>query len=161
MNGPPDAPRTARQPLDIALIAVIRAGAARPEVLLTKRPDGVHLGGYWELPGGKVEPSDGEDGPAEAPRLAACREAREELTLTIHPERLEACGCSTHSYSDRLIHFHLFVYRISEAGMAVIEQLLQPRAWVGIDELHLWPLPPANAAVNELLVARLTAAHLG
>ena len=28
------------------------------EVLLTRRPPDTHLGGRWELPGGKLEPGD-------------------------------------------------------------------------------------------------------
>ena len=40
--------------------------------LVTRRPDGVHLAGLWEFPGGKID-------PAESHADALRREMREEL----------------------------------------------------------------------------------
>lgn len=48
-------------------------------VLLAQRPAGKHLAGFWEFPGGKLE-------PGEAPRLALVRELREELGVLIKPQ---------------------------------------------------------------------------
>ena len=42
------------------------------KVLLTRRPDDKSYPGFWEFPGGKVE-------PGESPAEALCREMREEL----------------------------------------------------------------------------------
>lgn len=150
MTNPPDASRTARKPIDIALIAIVRHAAEGPEVLLTKRPERVHLGGYWELPGGKVEP--GTDGtPEESPQAAACREAREELGVTLSQDDLEACGCTTHAYPDRAIRFHLFIHRTDGEHSAILGRITAPTAWVPIEQLDCWHLPPANAAINRLL----------
>jgi 8-oxo-dGTP diphosphatase len=45
-------------------------------VLLAERPAGKHLAGYWEFPGGKVE-------PGEAPLAALARELHEELGIEL------------------------------------------------------------------------------
>ncbi len=56
----------------VAAGVLIEAG----RVLVSQRKKGAHLGGVWELPGGKVE--DGED-----PALAVVRELREELGIEV------------------------------------------------------------------------------
>ncbi|WP_367870282.1 (deoxy)nucleoside triphosphate pyrophosphohydrolase [Luteolibacter sp. Populi] len=51
---------------------------AAGRLLACRRPEGKHLGGKWEFPGGKVEP--GEDAAA-----ALVRELEEELGITVLP----------------------------------------------------------------------------
>ena len=46
------------------------------KVLITRRPDGKRHPGFWEFPGGKVD-------PGESPEQALCRELREELDAEI------------------------------------------------------------------------------
>ena len=58
---------------------VVAAVLMRPDgsYLLAERPAGKVYAGYWEFPGGKVE-------PGETPLQAICREIREELGLEIN-----------------------------------------------------------------------------
>ena len=57
--------------------ALVRADAdGRPRVLAARRRRPVHLAGLWELPGGKVEPGEGEAD-------ALVRECREELGVEV------------------------------------------------------------------------------
>ncbi|GAB2574310.1 Nudix family hydrolase [Dyella jejuensis] len=51
---------------------------AQGRVLLAQRPEGKHLAGSWEFPGGKRE-------PGERPQDALARELREELGIHIDP----------------------------------------------------------------------------
>jgi 8-oxo-dGTP diphosphatase len=55
----------------VAAGILIEAG----RVLLTRRKEGAHLAGFWEFPGGKLE-------PAEDPRAGLARELEEELGIT-------------------------------------------------------------------------------
>ena len=60
---------TARKRIEVAAAVIENA---RGEFLLAQRPAGKVYAGYWEFPGGKVE-------PGEAPEAAVLREIREEL----------------------------------------------------------------------------------
>jgi 8-oxo-dGTP diphosphatase len=64
-----------RTPVDVAVGVLIDAGG---NFLLTSRPDGKVYAGYWEFPGGKVE-------PGETVEQALRRELQEELGITIGP----------------------------------------------------------------------------
>lgn len=85
--------------VDVA-IAVIQSDKGR--YLLGRRPEGKHLGGKWELPGGKIDKGDeiAAPGPGSVYR-AASREVMEELGLSdsrwypediIFKADIELCG---------------------------------------------------------------------
>jgi 8-oxo-dGTP diphosphatase len=71
----PDAPEPERTPVDVA-VGVLIDGQGR--FLLTSRPAGKVYAGYWEFPGGKLE-------PGETVEAALRRELVEELGITIGP----------------------------------------------------------------------------
>ena len=63
----------ARRPVDVAVgVLIDREG----RFLLTSRPEGKAYAGYWEFPGGKVE-------PGESIEQALRRELQEEIGVTI------------------------------------------------------------------------------
>lgn len=72
-------------------------------LLACRRPEGKHLGGKWEFPGGKVE--DGE-----SPAAALVRELEEELGVTVETGR--ALSPVDWDYGRGLIRLHPFVCRI-------------------------------------------------
>src|SRR5438046_621211 len=65
--------------------------------LVTRRPPGAHLEGYWEFPGGKCELGE---------TYAAClaREIREELGVGI--AIAHEVFATTHDYPDRRVELH-------------------------------------------------------
>lgn len=65
--------RESRNPVDVAVGVLIDA---QGRFLLTSRPAGKVYAGYWEFPGGKVE-------PGESVEQALARELHEELGITI------------------------------------------------------------------------------
>jgi 8-oxo-dGTP diphosphatase len=75
-------PAAERRPIDVAVGVLIDAEG---RFLLTSRPAGKVYAGYWEFPGGKVE-------PGESVAQALARELHEELGIHIgtpHPWREE------------------------------------------------------------------------
>ncbi len=109
-------------------------------LLVTRRPQGVHLSGYWEFPGGKCHPGE----PLET---CLARELREELAVdaTIGAEILT----TTHAYPDRRIELHFFACELDGEPQP---QLGQEMKWITRDELRQLRLPPADAELVELLL---------
>jgi len=102
-------------------------------------PDAV-LGGLWEFPGGKCQPD-------ETLAQCACREATEELGITIACTRpLEPI---TYDYPHGRVSLHPFIARhISGDPQALGVQTFQ---WITPVQLAAFSFPPANAPLLALL----------
>jgi 8-oxo-dGTP diphosphatase len=122
----------------ITVVAAIIRRANR--ILITRRFNDVHLAGYWEFPGGKVEPNETLTDALE-------REIREELGVAIRVDD-EYFGI-THSYPSRTVRLHFF-------NCSLLAGEPQPLAvadlrWVDTAELQQFQFPPAD----EELIKRL------
>ena len=103
-------------------------------VLIAQRPEGKHMAGWWEFPGGKV-------GEGESDRDALVRELREELGVET---RLESEVMTlTHDYPDRTIELVLWSGLIA----AGVPRSLDGQAikWVDCQSLGNEHLLPADA----------------
>jgi len=114
------------------VIALVAAFNSDKELLLLKRPDGVHQGGLWSFPGGKVEDN-------EMPLDAAVRELREETGLS--GKLWRHLGKRSHTYSDRTLSFLFFVCHCPDSSNLNTEAT---HAWVKPGELGDYPMPEAN-----------------
>lgn len=120
--------------------AIIRRGK---RLLLTRRSNGVHLGGQWEFPGGKVEPN-------ESLESALSREIQEELGVEIEIGQL-VMEC-THRYPERTVHLHFFESRI-KAGEPD-KRSAAALGWFLPGELGRLDYPEGNRQLIELLQDR-------
>lgn len=122
----------------IVVTAAVIEAAGR--FLVTRRPQGVHLEGFWEFPGGKCDAGESLD---------ACllRELREELNVDarIGAEIL----WTTHDYPERSVELHFFSCELLGRPAP---RLGQEMRWVAREELTTLPFPPAD----EQLIAVLT-----
>ena len=109
------------------------------EFLLTERPDGTHLAGHWEFPGGKV---DGRESHAEALR----REVFEELDAVVDVGDL--AHTVTHTYAEKTVQ--LFFYRCDLRGEPK-PMMGQQMRWVHKRELAQLPFPEADRELITLL----------
>ncbi len=115
--------------------------------LIARRKDDAHVGGLWELPGGKREA--GEDD-----RIAIAREVREEIGGEILSAR--ALLTFHHAYPDRYLTFHVYRCRLFNP-LEVRPLASQELRWVTPAEFVSMPFPPANTAIQE----RMRAYHRG
>jgi 8-oxo-dGTP diphosphatase len=109
-------------------------------LLVTRRPRGVHLEGYWEFPGGKC-------GAGETLEACLLRELQEELAAgaVVGAEILT----TSHAYSDRRVELHFFQ---CELVSEPVPQLGQQMQWIARGDLRTLALPPADAELVEILL---------
>ncbi len=121
--------------------AMMRRG---DEVLLGLRPEGHNLAGFWEFPGGKVEP---EEEPEEALR----RELKEELGIEAEIGAIRLTGI--HSYGDTgiMLLFYEVPYWKGEPKTVHHDGL----KWVKISELKNEHLPEANMKLLDKIIYAL------
>lgn len=102
-------------------------------LLIAKRPDDVHQGGFWEFPGGKVEPGESEI-------HALKRELFEELGVKVRAAtpliRIQ------HDYPDKSVHLSTWRVQAFEGRPEGMEgQLIE---WCPASELASREFPAAN-----------------
>jgi 8-oxo-dGTP diphosphatase len=123
-----------------ATAAVIRRA---DKILLTRRKADEFLGGYWEFPGGKVEPGE---------TVAAClrRELAEELGVETKIGPLLAESEYTYDHGRiRLLAFETEILS-GEIKLTVHDQA----SWVKVDELTNYTLSPADIPIADTLIRR-------
>jgi len=121
-------------------IVVVAAVIERDDTfLLTLRPDGTHLAGHWEFPGGKVHDQENH---FEALR----REIFEELDAVVDVGEL--MHTITHRYPEKTVE--LFFYRCTIDGEPK-PMMGQAMRWVHKSELKTLPFPEADRDFIALL----------
>lgn len=111
--------------------------------LLGLRTKGAHLEGFWEFPGGKVDEGETDE---EALR----RELSEELDIavTVGPLINEV----THAYPEKTVH--LLFYEITDYSGEPKALVHDELAWVTIEAVEAYALPPADAPLIDCLRKR-------
>jgi 8-oxo-dGTP diphosphatase len=84
-----------REPVDVAVGVLIDGDG---QFLLTSRPEGKVYAGYWEFPGGKLE-------PGESVEQALRRELHEELGITIGAARPWKTEIVDYAHARVRLHF--------------------------------------------------------
>lgn len=107
--------------------------------LVTLRPEGTHLAGHWEFPGGKVHES-------ETHHEALRRELFEELDIVGRVGGL--VHTVTHAYAEKTVE--LFFYQCDFEGTPK-PMMGQPMRWIPRAELRGLPFPDADRALISLL----------
>jgi 8-oxo-dGTP diphosphatase len=108
--------------------------------LLAQRPAGKVYPGFWEFPGGKIEP--GEDA-----RAALVRELQEELG--IHVTQATPWITRVYAYTHATVRLHFFRVTAWEGEPRSLED--QAIAWQRVEAPDVAPMLPANAPVLSAL----------
>ncbi len=117
----------------VAAAVIVRADGA---VLLAQRPSGKPYAGYWEFPGGKLE-------PGETPAHALSRELREELGITVRTA--SPWLVQEFVYPHAHVELHFFRVRAFDGEPAGHDG--QAFAWQDPPAIDVAPLLPANTRV--------------
>jgi len=123
-------------PLPLLLVAAAALVDVDGRVLIARRPEGRHLAGLWEFPGGKV--ADGEP-----PEEAVIRELAEELGIDTRASCLAPLSFASHRYEAFHLLMPLYVCRVWQGTVTAREG--QELAWVRPNRLAGYPMPPADA----------------
>lgn len=114
------------------------------EVLVSRRPEDLMLGGLWEFPGGKLE--EGER-PSEAIR----RELREEMSVDVRVGPL--VRRVDHAYSHLRVTLHAHHARIERGEPSPAPDAATDWRWSPVDALGELAFPVANRKILERLRA--------
>lgn len=112
-------------------------------VLITKRPEGSHLAGFWEFPGGKQEIGE---------TLEECleREIKEELDMEVRAEKLLLT--MDHEYENRIISLYLFL--CTQLGGEPKALACEELKWVDPEDLRQYRFPPPDEKIIERLTMK-------
>lgn len=108
--------------------------------LLAQRPEGKPYAGYWEFPGGKVE-------PGETPRHALVRELREELGITV----VTAYPWLTRVFVYPHATVRLNFFRVTAWSGKLYPHEGQVFSWQRVPDISVAPVLPANAPILRAL----------
>lgn len=111
-------------------------------LLVTQRSDEKPYGGYWELPGGKVEGT-------ESPEEALCRELAEELGISV--KNFQPLEVLKHNYKDSDLIAILHFFKVSAFDGEPCAKENQNLRWIepkDVPELDF--LPADRALLNRL-----------
>lgn len=128
--------------MSTSLVEVVAAVIERPDgsFLLAQRPAGKVYAGYWEFPGGKVEPGE----PLAA---ALSRELHEELGIEV--ECAYPWIVRTYAYAHANVRLNFF--RVKAWHGEPHGREAQRLAWQHVSAIDVSPLLPANAPVLRAL----------
>ena len=110
-------------------------------MLLAQRPAGKAYAGYWEFPGGKLE-------PGETPRQALERELAEELGITVR----RATPWLVQRFRYPHAHVQLHFFRVHEWDGEPVGHDGQAFVWQSPGRFDVVPLLPANTFVLRALL---------
>ena len=128
--------------IPVVAALIVRGG----RLLIARRPEGRHMAGRWEFPGGKLE-------KGESPEDAVEREIREELGLAVRAGRIYQAIAYSYPEKDVLLLFYAAAV-VSGEPRPIEEAEIR---WVTVEELDGYVFAP----VDEMLVQRLKRDGLG
>lgn len=115
------------------------------EVLIAKRPYGKSFAGYWEFPGGKVEPGENQ-------LDALCRELEEEVNLKLNPYCFEHLHYAEYHRGKNVLTLDFFTAQTEMPDVSGREG--QELRWIKIEDLPAYRFPKVNTQVITKLLSK-------
>jgi 8-oxo-dGTP diphosphatase len=127
----------------VHVVAGIIFSSDSEQVLIARRPNHLHKGGFWEFPGGKLEFGESE-------LQALRRELKEELNIEF--ARAKPFQEVSFDYPEKQLHLSFWsVFDVQ--NVTEVEGLEgQEWAWVRVKDLIHYKFPEANSEIVKRLV---------
>lgn len=125
------------------IVAAIILNSEQDQIFITKRPEKLHKGGFWEFPGGKVE-------QGESAEQGLIRELQEEIDITA--TALDLFDHFDFDYPEKSLTFDFFV--VSQFDGNPYGKEGQQGEWVKIEDLKDYTFPEANEPVLEKVLGQ-------
>lgn len=124
------------------IVHVAAAVITRPDgsFLVGQRAVDTVYAGYWEFPGGKVE-------PGETPREALIRELQEELDMEV----LEAWPWLTREHVYEHAHVSLHFFEVPASRGEIHDRVHAALSWQHAETMDVAPMLPANGPILKAL----------
>lgn len=129
----------------VHIVAAIILNAQQDQIFITKRPEKLHKGGYWEFPGGKVE-------LGESAEQGLIRELQEEIDITA--TELSLFEHFDFDYPEKSLTFDFFT--VTDFAGQPYGKEGQEGKWVTISDLNGYTFPEANQPVLEKVIERFS-----
>ena len=129
----------------VALVQHGHDSEGQPLYVVTKRLKGAHLGGAWELPGGKVEAD-------ELAERAVVRELKEELGVEV--TNVRPMTFSHYAYPTKTVLLLFFEAHTTSNSPEPKPLASDALRLMTADELLTLPMPPANEPLRLMLQTR-------
>lgn len=113
------------------------------KILLCRRKTEKSLGGYWEFPGGKVEPNESESD-------ALIRELKEELSIKVEIQK--HFKTTLHKYDQVQIELIAYLCKFIQVDFVLIDH--DEIEWVKKTELLSFNLAPADVPIANAIIAQ-------
>lgn len=110
------------------------------KILLTERPADKQQGGFWEFPGGKIE-------PGESPQQALKRELREELGIEINVGPVLETVYHHYDWGSVLI----IAFRCQRLSGEISHLEVSDHAWIEPKQFSTYPILPADRPILDKL----------
>ena len=115
-------------------------------ILIARRPPGAWMAGYWEFPGGKLE-------PGETPEECLAREIREELSIDVEVGAI--FHVKIHAYPDFRVLLLFYRCRLAGGEPPGLSRGGLEYAWARPEDLPTYNFLPADESViKRILEAR-------
>ena len=114
------------------------------KVFICRRRPEKHLGGYWEFPGGKMEPNEDE-------KDSLSRELKEELDMEV--QIMDYFATSNYSYESITIELIAYICDLVHYASKLTDH--DKFEWVNPNELMDWKLAPADIPLAKQLKNKL------
>ena len=123
------------QKKDLIIVSAVTLVDQDGRVLISKRPEGKHMSGFWEFPGGKLE-------IGETPEECLIREIKEEIDINLSNFCFSPLTFSLNEYDEFNILLLLYVCREWEG--IILGKEKQELKWVFPKDLYNKNLLPAD-----------------